>query len=195
MWVAGWPYGPVHGGWIEAVCGSCSGTCSCYPGADELLLPVPAQSVDEVSIDGVVLPPSGYVLYDGSSLVRTDGEVWPYCQDWAVVSGVGVFSVTATFGRPVPALGALAMGEVVGEVLKACSGNDCLLPSGVVQSTTRQGLTKVFVDAAALAERGLTGLPLTDRFLAAHNPHRLSIGAKIWDPQEIVDARRQGGVT
>lgn len=192
-WQSGWPYGPTQGGWMAAVCGGCSGSCGCSS-ADELRLPVEAQAVTEVSVDGVVLPPSGYAFYDGLTLVRTDGALWPFCQDWTAASGVGVFEVTATFGRPVPPLGQLAMGEAVQEVLKACAGETCALPSGVVQTVSRQGVTKVFADASALATAGRTGLPLTDRFLDAENPSRLQSGARIWDPEEMGRERRPGGV-
>lgn len=194
--VAGWPYGPTHGGWIQAVCGSCPGSCACTSAA-ELRLPAPAQAVSQVSVDGVALTsPANYVLYDGNVLVRTDGADWPFCQDWATTSGVGTFEVTAIFGAPVPALGAMAMGEIVPEVLKACvSDSGCKLPSGVVQSVSRQGVNKVFVDVAALREAGRAGIsifPLTGMFLDAFNPSGLQIGAKIWDPDEMLD-RRAGG--
>lgn len=195
-WVSGWPYGPVSGGYLASQCGGCTGSCSCTA-ASELVLPVVAQSIEEVTVDGVVLPPSGYAFYDGRTLVRADGGVWPFCQDWAKTSGPGVFTVTATFGRPVPALGSLAMGEVVPEVLKACGvgDGDCKLPSGTVQTVTRQGVTKTFVSPATLMEGGLTGLPLTDRFISAFNPDNLNEGARIWDPEDFVESRRPGGVS
>jgi hypothetical protein len=181
-WISGWPYGPVHGGFAEAACGRCTGSCSCTS-ASELRLPYPAQSIEEVTIDGDVLPPSGYVLYDNRTLVRADGGQWPFCQDWAKTSGDGVFEVTARFGSPVPALGTLAMGEVTAEVLKACKGDGCLLPSGVLSAQTRQGQTKTFVSPDALREAKLLGLPLADRFIMAENPDGLTVGAKIWDPE------------
>lgn len=192
---SGWPYGPTHGGWMAAACGSCRGSCSCNSAA-ELRLPQPAQSVSEVSVDGVVLPSSAYILYDGRTLVRTDGGQWPFCQDWAAASGVGVFEVTAVFGRPVPALGTLAMGEVIPEMLKACAGTEgCRLPSSVVRSITRQGVSKEFVLARDMAEMRRLGLPVSDRFLDFANPESLTLGAKIWNPDDLISDRRAGGVT
>jgi hypothetical protein len=170
------------------VCGRCSGTCACTSAA-ELLLPYRAESVEEVTIDGVVLPPSGYTLYDHQTLVRTDGGQWPFCQDWAVTGGVGVFEVTARFGSPVPALGTLAMGEVVVEVLKACKGDTCALPSGVLSTQVRQGNTKVFVSPEKLKEAKLLGLPISDRFIGSVNPDGLTLGAKIWDPEDYISYR------
>jgi hypothetical protein len=184
----GWPYGPVHGGWVAAVCGSCTGGCSCTSAA-QLALPAAVQAVSEVTIDGAVLPPSGYAFYPGPGLprvVRLDGGEWPFCQDWGALAGEGVFEVTTVFGQDVPALGTLAMGEVLPEVLKACTTGDCRLPAGTVRSKTRQGVQKIFVDPAAL-EKGRVGLPLTDRFLHAFNPHGLTEGARVWNPDDILD--------
>lgn len=196
-WSNGWPYGPTHGGWMQAVCGTCSAPCACAF-ADELVLPQPAQSIAGVTIDGVPLPASGYVLYDGRTLVRTDGNRWPFCQDWAATSGEGVFELTAVFGRPVPAIGMLAMGEVLPEVLKACACDDtCRLPSGTVSTVTRQGVTKTFVDPAALKSGGLfklEALPLVAEFIEYANPSRLILPARIWNPDDVAD-RIEGGVT
>lgn len=190
-WVAGWPYGPVAGGWLAAACGRCQGSCSCTSAA-ELVLPHPAQEIVEVSVDGAVLPSSAYILYNGLTLVRTDGELWPFCQDWGSSSGPGTFVVKARFGRPVPALGSLAMGELMPEIMKACkSGGDCRLPSGTVQSITRQGVTKTFVDPTKLGR--LTGLPLVDKFIQTENPHGLDEGARIWDPEALLEGRVEGG--
>jgi hypothetical protein len=185
---AGWPYGPVHGGWVAAVCGSCQSGCACTSAA-ELVLPGAVQSVSEVSVDGVVLPASGYAFYPGPGLprlVRADGGEWPFCQDWSVVAGPGTFEVTAAFGEPVPALGTLAMGEVLPEVLKACTEGECRLPAGTVRAKTRQGVQKVFVDPEAI-RKGRLGLPLTDRFLMFANPEGLTEGAKVWNPDDVLD--------
>jgi hypothetical protein len=195
-WSNGWPYGPTHGGWINAVCGTCGSGCSCTS-ADELVLPVAAQSITEVSIDGTPLPASGYAFYNGDILVRTDGERWPFCQDWTATSGPGVFEITAVFGRPVPAIATLAMGEVLPEVLRACIGEPCLLPSGTVSQVTRQGVTKTLVDPTRLKAEGMSGLealPLVARFIEFANPGRVIVPAKIWNPDDVID-RIEGGIT
>jgi hypothetical protein len=194
-WSGGWPYGPTHGGWMHAVCGTCGDACACSA-ADTLRLPQPAQSIVSVTIDGVPLPPSGYVLYDGRNLVRVDGD-WPFCQDWTATSGPGTFEVAAIFGQPVPAIASLAMGELLPEVLKACRGDPCQLPAGTVSQVTRQGVTKTFVDATRLAEvrlSGLYALPLVGRFLEFANPGGVILPAKIWNPDDVID-RIEGGVT
>lgn len=192
----GWPAGPAHGGWVAAACGHCRGSCACNDAA-ELRLPAPVQGVSQVLVDGVPLVEGdNWLLYDGTTLVRTDGERWPFCQDWTVTGGPGTFLITATFGEPVPALGALAMGEVLPEVLRACAGDgDCKLPAGTVQEVTRQGVRKVFVDRELVREARWVGLPVADRFIEAFNPGGLIEGIQIWDPEEVLErrARRLGG--
>jgi hypothetical protein len=187
-WQSGWPWGP-SGAALEAICGGCRTDCACTAAA-ELILPYPVQVIAGVTIDGVVLPSSSYALYGADILVRTDGGQWPLCQDWGAVTGPGVFTVTARWGHPVPYLGQLAMGEVVPEVLRACKGDgDCALPSGVVRSLNRQGVSKEFWTSADAAQARRLGLPVADRFIDAYNPHGLVMSARIWDPQNMTRGR------
>ncbi len=194
----GWPTWPAFGAgsslWWSAVCGGCRGHCACNS-ADELRLDVAAQSVTSILIDGTELPASGYAFYNGDTLVRTDGERWPLCQDWSVpVSGVGAWSVTARFGLPVPELGRLAVGEVACQVAKHCGGDpSCQLPPGL-QSQTRAGSTYVYFDPGRLREARLTGFTWVDRFVDAVNPARHQMGARIWNPDDFGGSRRPGGV-
>jgi hypothetical protein len=182
-WQGGWPYGPVSGGFMAAACGQCVQDCACTT-ASTLVLPQPASSITEVSIDGVVLPPSGYAFYDNTTLVRKNA-LWPFCQDWNATEGVGVFTITARFGLDLPALASLAMGELTAEVLKACKGDVCQLPSGLVQAVTRQGVTKTFVSPEKLKEMKRFGLPLVDQLIDMTNPERLISGPRIWDPENM----------
>lgn len=182
-WNDGWPYGPTHGGFVNAACATCQGTCDCTQ-ASTLVLPHPAQSITSVKIDGVTLAPSAYVFYDNTTLVRVNAE-WPFCQDWNAVSGAGVFEVAAVFGLPVPALGALAMGEMLTEVLKACRGEATCLPAGLVSTVSRQGVTKNFVSPQVMAEQHLFGLPLVDAFINMVNPNHLISGPRVWDPENM----------
>lgn len=184
----GWP------GWLDIACGRCGSSCSCSS-ASEVILPAPVQSIVEVVIDGEVLPPSGYALYDGLRLVRTEGE-WPLCQDWTVpVSGVGAWHITPVFGQPVPVLGQRAVAELAHEIDKACRGaGDCRLLDPRLESITRAGVTKRYVAADKIREADLIGLPLCDRFLAAVNPYGLRVGPRIWNPDDYGSPRRPGGV-
>jgi hypothetical protein len=183
-----WPAGFAGAWWLGAGCGRCHGHCGCNA-ADTIRLDVPAQAVSQVLIDGEVLPASGYAFYNGDTLVRTDGQLWPLCQDWSVsVSGVGAWSVTAVFGRPVPALGSLAVGEVACQIVRYCTDSSCRLPPGL-QSQTRAGSTYVYLDPGRLREAGATGFTWVDRLIEAENPGRASASARIWNPNDF-PARR-----
>lgn len=197
---AEWPTWPMGSAawpmWLDAVCGRCVGSCDCRS-ADTVQLPTLVQSVNEVVIDGVVLPASAYTLYDdGQLLVRTDGERWPICQDWSVpVSGVGAWSVELVAGRPVPVLGQLALGQLAAEFARWCDTGECRHPAYTTQKT-RQGVSQTFPSAADLRQAGLTGWAAVDTFLRAVNPHQLSGSPGIWNPDDIAAAaRRPGGVT
>lgn len=102
------------------------------------------------------------------------GGTWPACNDLnRADTETGTWSVTAVFGRPVPELGRLAMGEVACEVMRLLSEGDCKLPFRV-QQLVRQGVTMTFDDVRELTADGLSGLPLTDMFIRAVNPAGLA---------------------
>lgn len=158
-------------------------------------LPAPVQSITSIVIDGETLPAEAYALYDGFRLFRVDGDDWPMCQDWSVpVSGVGAWAVTVAAGTPVPTLGQLAVGQLGCEVLKACNGDDCRLPSGL-QTITRNGITKTFFDPTKLIEGEATGFGLVDQFVRASNPSGIAMPPAIWDPEAYGQPSRAGGAT
>lgn len=195
---AGWPVWdtPASWWWWDAMCGRCSGGCACSA-ADTLRLPELAQSVTSVVVDGAVVPAEDYALYDGRLLVRTDGERWPLCQDWAVpVSGVGAWSVTMEVGAPVPVLGQLALGSVARQFIAWCDTGECRHPAYMTQKT-RQGVSQSFPTAAELRREGLTGWAAVDTFLDAVNPNRIrGSGAKIWNPDDILsEAHGRSGIS
>lgn len=191
-WNGTWPTTSPWPAWpwrVDLACGRCIGDCSCSA-VSTLRLPVYAQSIAQVLIDGAEIPASGYAFYDNDKLVRTGGEAWPSCQDWSVpVSGVGAWSVTPVFGEPVPELGRLAVGELACLIVKHCTDPSCRLPAGL-QSQTRAGSTYVYFDPVRLKEIGSTGLRMVDRFLDMVNPSRLDVGARIWDPDDMTRHRR-----
>jgi hypothetical protein len=196
---ASWPHGTPYPGstlWWNAVCGTCRDACACSS-ADTLTLPGPVRSITEVLVDGVVLDAGAYALYDGRRLVRTDGERWPLCQDWAVpVSGVGAWSIEAVFGWEVPVAGWFAVAELAKVYAEWCSSGVCRLPAYTTQ-VSRQGVTQSFPSATELAQLGLTGLGFVDRFLQAVNPAGLRAGttARIWNPDDFGGGPRvPGGV-
>lgn len=182
-WAVGWPTWPDYwtswgavgvDAWLAiATCGSCSGgNCSCTF-VPELVLPAPVVDVVEVKVDGAVLVTGAYRLDDGNRLVRLDGSDWPRCNDLLRTDAqTGTWSVTARFGRAVPAVGQLALGELACELLRALRGEDCRLPAGISQ-LTRQGVTITIPDVTDRLTKGLTGLYVVDMFITAVNPGRV----------------------
>jgi hypothetical protein len=171
---ASWPWPQpalVAGNWINIACGSCSSGCSCSR-VSEVRLPYPVNSIVEVKVDGVILPPSAYRVDNFNLLVRLDGEEWPRCNDLNLEdTEVGTWSVTANYGDDVPELGKLAAGQLAVEIAKRCvNAGGCLLPTGTVQEVTRQGVKKVFFDSNQAFARGMIGLYWADMFIKTYNP-------------------------
>jgi hypothetical protein len=185
-WGDSWAYGSSAGGswvqpaliqgrWYNLTCGSCDGSCSCAM-VDSIRLPGPVVEVTQVKIDGVVLAPSGYRLVDYRKLIRVN-TLWPICQNLNLDdSQPGTWSVTATFGVPVPLLAQQACGELACEIIKACAGVDCRLPANIA-SLARQGVNITF----NLDRHVVENLFFGQLFLKTYNPHGLTSRARMYD--------------
>jgi len=170
----GWPFPALIGGnWFNLACGACGGGCSCSS-VSSAKLPYPVAEITEVLVDGVALDPSAYRVDNFSLLVRLDGEDWPLCNDLNLAdTEVGTWSVTATYGKQVPTLGSLAVGQLASEIFKACPGGgegDSCIPVGIVQRIQRQGVEVVYFDAKTAFLRGRVGMYYPDLFISTYNP-------------------------
>lgn len=196
-WGSGWPYADrwwewttaggmwprpalIDGAWFNLACGGCPGSCSCTP-LSEALLPGVVHTVDTVKVDGVELVKNvQWRLDNGRRLVRLGGS-WPVCQHMGRDDDQpGTWSVTATWGLPVPASGRLALGELAGELINACVGADCRLPQPV-QQLVRQGVTISYLDPGEVFAAGRIGLTKVDLFLQWANPQRLPSPPQVFD--------------
>lgn len=179
-WTGGGPVPALIGGqWFNLTCGACYGACSCGP-VSEVALPAPVAEVVTVRVDGGAIPTGSYRVDDHRLLVRTDGAVWPRCNDLSLNdTEPGTWSVTVQVGEAVPVLGQLAVAELAAEIGRACAGEDCKLPQRV-QTLARQGVTISFPDPEELSENGWLGLPLSDRFLMTFNPKRLPARSRVY---------------
>ena len=184
----GWRPALIDGQWWN-VCGHRS---SCFCGdVDELQLPhVPVLEVTSVDVDGVALVEgTDWRLDARSRLVRLDGERWPVCQDLTAAPGdPGAFTVTYTYGTPVPTLGKQATVELACELVKSAVGKPCRLPQRVT-SLTRQGVSMTFLDPQDFLTEGRTGLYVCDLWLATVNPDRITTPPSVWSP-DVPMARR-----
>lgn len=187
-WWGGWDgnYGypfPMNlggGNWINLGCGSCGSNCSCTP-ISETYLPGPVASIVEVKVDGVVLTPGvDYRVDDYRKLVRLGG-VWPFCNDLNKAdTEPGTWVVTAVYGEPVPALGQLAVGELMCSFIGFLVGEDCELPAGITD-LSRQGITMAFANASEDLTQMFARYPKTYLFLKTYNPYNLQSRAKAFD--------------
>lgn len=179
------------GAWYNITCGSCPDTCSCAR-LEEALLPVPAQQIIEVKLNGSVMPTGSYRIDDNRFLVRTDGFSWPMCQDLtAADTEDNTWSVTLSVGQLVPTAGRFAVGELAIDYMKYCLGIGCEFPRWTT-NITRADVSLTFPDLSSLLNAGLEGLPLTDRFLRRYNPHNYDSVPTVYDMDGPAPWRRTG---
>lgn len=174
-----------NGQWRNCWCGLGSDCCTCAPRC-QVYLPGPVIAVSEVVQDGILVPASAWRVDNNRWLVRTDGQCWPYCQDFNVDAGLGVFNdntlqVTYTRGVAVPTALLNAAATVACEFAKACTGQACRLP-GRLSTVARQGVQLTFQDIDTLIETGFTGIPEVDQIIAAYNPFRLMRPMRVYSP-------------
>jgi hypothetical protein len=165
----GSPWQPVvvDGQWINLTCGQCGTNCSCDTHAS-IGLPGPVGAIVEVLIDGVLVDPTTYRVDNHRYLVRTDGGIWPSCQDVAAPSSAeGTWQVTYLHGLSVPLGGQVAAARLACELWKAACGDaSCQLPRRV-QSITRQGVTIGLLDSFDDIDKGRTGIWTVDSWVAS----------------------------
>lgn len=180
---SGWIPTLIDGSWFN-VCG-CSGPSDCGCSTlSQVRLPGPIGEVIEVRLDGVVVTPSAYRVDNFDRLVRTDGGVWPACQDMAKdLTEEGTFAVKYVQGFPADDSLNFAAGVLAMEYLKACTGDQsCRLPANVT-SIARQGLT-MEIDSRDPFTSVLTGIVEVDSVIAAFNPHGLRVRSSVLSPDQ-----------
>lgn len=135
-----------------------------------LELPGPVQEVTQVQIGATVVPSTEYRL-EGSHLIhKTDS--WPTSQDVrGDIGDEGTWAITYTKGLTVPRQGQLAAGILACEIGKGALGRDCALPERV-QTITRQQVTMAIIDTFEDLEKGRTGIPRVDMWIASINKER-----------------------
>lgn len=178
------PYLGRDGLWRNAsVCG-CAGDCSCGEFC-EIYLPGPVYDIVEVNEGGTVLPAGAYRVDNGNTLVRTDGNCWPDCQDMAEPPGApNTLTVTYRVGVPLDALALNAMDAMTCHLLSSCTGAgtcSCKLPSNVTR-LNRQGVEQTFESPTELLAGGLTGIADVDRWLLVVNPYRQYSPSRVYSP-------------
>jgi len=162
---AGWSWTALGMGWWQG-------------GQDlaEVVLQGPVRRINQVMVDGAVLEPTDYTLYDGRRLIRnvdatgqTTGA-WPWNQQLQLpLTEPGTWSIDYDWGKVPPDAGKAACIELAVEVARSLSGDDnTRLPSRVLSIAT-QGVNTAVGDALTYIRDSLTGIPIVDLFLQAYN--------------------------
>lgn len=157
--------------------------CACL-GPSEISLVGPASDIS-VTVDGVDLADSAWLLLDGYRLVRVGGW-WPCCQSPA-------WSVTYTQGIDPPPIGRLAARELVIELALYHSGKESKLPKGTT-SVVRSGVSIQMQQprrrsTGEASSSGTTGLPTVELFLDAVNPNRQRQAPLVLSPDSLAGGR------
>lgn len=175
------------GGWWDRIFPEGWG-CTCSA-SNELVLPgAPVASITQITVDGVVLDPDTYALYNGRRLVRLQdpdtGAVlgWPCCQSLAVpVTAPGTWEVVYQHGSVPPISGISAAYALSIELGLVYSGDKSRLPQRT-QSATRNGVTINIAETVNLLKDGKLGFWEIDLFLSSFNPNRISRRARVFSP-------------
>lgn len=166
---AGWSWTAVGMGWWQN-------------GQDlsEILLNGPVTRINEVWVDGVLLDPSQYTLYDGRRLVRNldpsgqSSSAWPWNQNLQIpITYPGTALIDYEWGRPPPDSGWLACVELATELALAVGGSDRSTLANRVVSMASEGISVQVGDSLSYIREQLTSLPLCDLFIQAYNPQKL----------------------
>lgn len=160
------------------------GACGCWAPPDRaprpgwLWLPdFPVTAITAVTVGGEDLDVDGFRVRGGRWAQRVDttgvSVAWP----------AGDVTITYSYGQAPPPSARLPAARLAGEIALAFtpSSKGCRLPARV-RSIDRQGVSMVVLDPMEFLDKGRTGLPEIDMWLAAVNPHGLTQRARVWSP-------------
>lgn len=162
------------------------------------LLDFPIDSIDEVKIDGVVIPSTEYEVLEGRTLIRvltspsatpTEMYGWPIWQRLDLPdTEVGTFSVKYHFGQAPPEAGKLACNKLAQHLVLPQLGDSTKYPQRVT-SIQRQGVSSMTVDVMDIVKTGKTGIYEVDLFLRMSNPQQQNRQAAVWSPDSAKGRR------
>lgn len=170
--------------------------CGC-PSQAQYDLPGPVQSISQVKVNGSILTEgTDYVLYNGRTLQymttnnneeENQNPCWPTHQNLGEPdTEMNTWSITYTYGKPIPASGKIACRMLAIDIAMAMSNLPGTKLPARVTSVARAGINAVVQDSLAYIEKGFTGLPLVDQFLQKYNPLGLVRRPSVWSPDSVV---------
>jgi len=156
----------------------CTGNrCNCSNVSQFAFADSPILSIEEIKINGDIMPPADYSLHN-DVLTRTDGGAWPYCNSpWLEDTEEDTWTVRYTFGHAAPLLLKQAAIGLACHWQDMCGSGDscnaCRIPRNAI-SMQRAGTSYQLLTPAALqALTGnmlLTGIQEVDLALQTLNP-------------------------
>jgi hypothetical protein len=172
----GYMSGPyISGGvWHNDCPGAEEQSCSCsVDGRCSVLLdgPTTTGGIVAITISGVSLPAGSYVVVNGNTLVRTDGQCWPSCPS-LTSQNPAQFDVTYLVGLAIPTAVQAATERLACEYARACKGGTCVLPQSL-KTLTRQGVEVQVADLPDDPKMIRTGIREVDNVIIAMNPNAL----------------------
>lgn len=161
----------------------------------------PLVSVEQVKIDGVVIPADEYRIDDSRWLVRvrptagaqpTERYGWPTSQALDLPdTEAGTFSVSCQYGTAPPQMGKVAAAALAAYLATFSSpATGANLPARTTQ-VSRAGVTMTTADAVAALGTGHLGVPEADLWIETINPTRAQRRPAVWSP-DLGTARRAG---
>lgn len=158
----------VDGNWVNTCGCAIADACSCTQ-VQEVVLPGVVGDIVSVKLNGAVLDETAYRVDKGNRLVRQDGEPWPLCQDMNEPATSDTAFVVEYYDGFAPDTSLdYAAGLLAIEYYRACTGQECQLPSGVT-SIVRQGISMEI--ANGLFVNGYTGIKAVDAVISIYNPY------------------------
>ena len=170
-----WPYRD-NGQWFNTGLGGCADRCY----LPMVVLPAPITEIEQIVVDGVVVPNSSFEIVQFEKIARTDGSGWPCSNNLKVDSSPytgandgskkGTWQITYKYGRSPGPDGVVAASILACQIAKnLCGAADCVLPQRIKQ-ITRESVTMGFMDPLDFLARGLVGIYEVDLWLGSVNP-------------------------
>lgn len=142
----------------------------------------PVVSIDSVTYQGSVLPPSDYWVENSQNLILRNGACWDLNSGVQVVYNSGI--------RP-PEAGRMAAVRLANEFILAVSDpGECRLPDRVT-SISRQGVSYDLLDPQDFLTEGRTGIYEIDLFIKAANPVNAKKKPRVFIPGGLNGATRR----
>lgn len=155
-------------------------------------LTAPVRRINMVMVDGAVLDPSMYKLFNRKYLYRmldATGQAngsWPWQQNIQMpITEPGTWVIDYEWGKGPPPAGVMACISLSTELALAMSGAKTAKLSDRIITISTEGTNVAVGEAMDYLKESFTSLPLVDMFLQAVNPQKLRRRSVFLGPNSI----------